>query len=230
VIRHDLYMDIQAKLKQKRTERLTTEEFDELYEKIFEKFEKIRTECYSIIMQDDNIEEDKAKWYMQKAYVTYATVSSLSRNASQEARKAHWPKLVMQVSTEHGKIITAMKSGKFPENIDKDPRLSALADDKIDLKSLPQYKGGFSSQKTMLPDKDVRVKRASAKVDKYVDKMILLAKAARQRVADRKASEASKPVAATETVKAAPATETETETAAASEAKQGPTPSETTDV
>ncbi len=39
----------------------------------------------------------------------------------------------------------------------------------------------------MLADKDVTVKQASTKVDKWVDKMIILARAAKKRVADRKA-------------------------------------------
>ena len=79
-----------------------------------------------------------------------------------------------------------MIKGKFYDNIEKDPRDTMAADEKIDLKSLPQYQG-LSTQKTMLADKDVTVKQASTKVDKWVDKMIILARAAKKRVADRKA-------------------------------------------
>jgi len=63
--------------------------------------------------------------------------------------------------------------GKYYEHIEKDPRLTASApDEKIDLKSLGHFKRDFATQKTMLPDKDVRVKRASKGVDKYVEKML----------------------------------------------------------
>lgn len=95
-----------------------------------------------------------------------------------------------------------MAKGKFYDNIEKDPRDTVGADDKIDLKSLPQYQG-LSTQKTMLPDKDVTVKQASKKVDKWVDKMLDLARAAKKRVADRKEAAAA-PEKPQETPKEAP--------------------------
>lgn len=74
--------------------------------------------------------------------------------------------------------------------------MTATADEKIDLKTLGGYKAGLSSQKTMLPDKDVRVKVASKSVDKYCARMVKLAKEAKKRVADRKAAASAEAIPA----------------------------------
>ena len=58
------------------------------------------------------------------------------------------------------------------------------------MKSLSAYKGNLSKQKTTISDDKVLVKAVSKKADKYVDKMIALAQAAKKRVADKKASAA----------------------------------------
>ncbi len=47
--------------------------------------------------------------------------------------------MVQQVAQEHGKLVNEMIKGKFYDNIEKDPRDTMAADEKIDLKSLPQY-------------------------------------------------------------------------------------------
>ena len=72
-------------------------------------------------------------------------------------------------------MINEMAQGKYYPNIEVDPRDSVLPDDKIDLKSVPGYKPGFSSQKTMIADDKVRVKRLNPKADKYIKKMVELA-------------------------------------------------------
>ena len=58
------------------------------------------------------------------------------------------------------------------------------------MKSLSAYKGNLSKQKTTISDDKVLVKAVSKKADKYVDKMIALAQAAKKRVADKKAAAA----------------------------------------
>ena len=116
---------------------------------------------------------------MQKAYVTYSTISSSSKKAQGEASRARWADLVQQVAIEHGKLIGNMAQGKFYDNIEKDPRDNIYADEKVDLKSLRQYKPLISSQKTTIADDKVNVRPAKISVDKYVDRMIELAKAAK---------------------------------------------------
>ena len=82
---------------------------------------------------------------MQKAFVMYATVSSTAKNKDTEVTRARWPDLVNNVAIEHGKLIQEMAKGKFYDKIDIDPRNVNTADEKVDLKSLPQYKGALSS-------------------------------------------------------------------------------------
>ena len=93
----------------------------------------------------EEVEQEKAREYMQKAYVTYSTISSASKNKNEETKRARWPDLVQQVAMEHGRYIADMTEGKFYANIDKDPRDNIHADDKIDLKSLPQFKAAFQT-------------------------------------------------------------------------------------
>ena len=141
IVRHDLWKDVQAKKKELRVNSLTEQEFEELYEAIYTRFETIRCEVYAKFMDDPEIEQDKAREFMQKAYVTYATISSLSKNEEQEAVKSRWPILVQKVAIEHGALIKDMKSGKYYDHIDRDPREFSHAEEKYDLKSLAAYKG-----------------------------------------------------------------------------------------
>ena len=92
------------------------------------------------------------------------------------------------MAIEHGKLIGQMQQGNFYPNINVDPRDSVLPDDKIDLKSVGGYKG-LASQKTTISDEKVHVRAMNPKADKYIDKMRELARAAKKRVADRKAAE-----------------------------------------
>jgi len=50
-----------------------------LYNKTSKNFEKIRAEVYEQIMGEE-IEQPLAREYMQKAYVTYSTISSANKN------------------------------------------------------------------------------------------------------------------------------------------------------
>ena len=57
-----------------------------------------------------------------------------------------------------------MQQGKYYANIDKDPRLSVLPDEKLDLTTIDGYKK-LSSQKTMISDKTATLKAVSKRVD-----------------------------------------------------------------
>ena len=121
---------------------LPEKEFDDLYTKVHKRFETIRADVYYKIM-DEEIESQLAREYMQKAYVTFSTISSSSKIEGGEVKKARWATLVQQVAIEHGKFIGQMAEGKFYDNIDKDPLDNIYADEKVDLKSLKQYKPGL---------------------------------------------------------------------------------------
>lgn len=88
----------------------------------------------------EEIDQPKAREYMQKAYVTFSTISSTSKQANMEVSRSRWADLVQQVAIQHGKFIGEMQQGKFYDNIDKDPLDNIYADEKVDLKSLKQYK------------------------------------------------------------------------------------------
>jgi hypothetical protein len=127
-----------------------------------------------MIMEED-VSMQEAREYMQKAYVTFSTISSINKVSKDETKRSRWADLVQQVAMEHSRYIAEFAAGKFYANIDKDPRDNAHADDKVDLKSLSQYKPGFSSQKTMIADDKVHVRPVKKSADKYIDKMIKLA-------------------------------------------------------
>ena len=79
-------------------------------------------------MDDDSVLDadesgvNMARVNMQKAYVTYATVSSSAKSKDEKVEAAKWPKLVQSVAIEHQRLIDEMAEGKFYPNIDKDPR------------------------------------------------------------------------------------------------------------
>ncbi len=60
-----------------------------------------------------------------------------------------------EVVSSHQKYLTEMKKGSFYPGIEKDPRKSKEADEKVTLANTANY--GLSSQKTMLADKNVHV-------------------------------------------------------------------------
>jgi hypothetical protein len=86
-------MEIQLKKKELRKVELDEKEFDELYNKTSKNFEKIRAEVYSQIMGEE-IESPLAREYMQKAYVTYSTISTTNKNHNANTERARWADLV----------------------------------------------------------------------------------------------------------------------------------------
>lgn len=137
-------------------------------------------------MDDPDITQAKAREFMQKAYVCYATVSSTAKSGKNEVTRARWPDMVTKVAQQHGQYINEMEKGKFYDKIELDPRENMQADEKVDLKSLPQYKGQLSKQQTSIRDDKVTVRPVKRGADKYVDKMLELARAAKERVRARK--------------------------------------------
>ena len=91
----------------------------------------------------EEIDQPLAREYMQKAYVTFSTISSANKNPNLKTERARWADLVSNVANEHGKFIGEMSMGKFYSKIDKDPRDNMFADDKIDIKSLKQFNPKF---------------------------------------------------------------------------------------
>ena len=127
---------------------------------------------------------------MQKAYCKYSTISSSVKAGEEENKVARWPSLVHKVATEHGKMISEMSAGKFYDNIEQDPRDSTTNDEKLDLKSIPGFKS-LSSQKTMISDEKAHVRPVKLGAHKYIEKMKVLARAARLRVAEKKKAAAA---------------------------------------
>lgn len=93
VVRHDLYKEIQKRKKELRVNEIDEKEFDKLYTAVHGRFETVRAEVWQMIMNEE-IESNKAREYMQKAYVTYSTISSSAKNNSQEVSRARWADLV----------------------------------------------------------------------------------------------------------------------------------------
>ena len=106
-LRHDIYEEVKVRAKELRVahDQLEETEFNKIYEKVFKNFEKVRQETYSKILDDPEITQPKAREYMQKAFVMYATISSTAKNKDTEVTRARWPDLVNNVAIEHGKLI-----------------------------------------------------------------------------------------------------------------------------
>ena len=115
------------------------------------------------------------------------------------------------MAREHTKLCTEIINGKYYTNIDKDPRDTTTADEKIDLKTLGHFRKTFATQQTMLPGDNIRVKTASKGVDKYCVKMKEWLYRVRASIAERKAAaektQAAPAEVAVEKTVAAPAEE-----------------------
>lgn len=78
------------------------------------------------------------------------------------------------VAQKHAAYMRDMSEGKFYANIEIDPRDSKDADEKIALSNLADP--SIKRRKTMLSDAKTHVTQMSPAADKYVKKMISLAK------------------------------------------------------
>lgn len=78
-----------------------------------------------------------------------------------------------------------MRSGIFYANIEIDPRDSKEADEKVSLGNLPNA-SNITRRKTMVSDAKSHVVPMSTAVDKYVNKMVAIAKQVHEEVEERK--------------------------------------------
>lgn len=72
---------------------------------------------------------------------------------------------------EHGRHIADFAQGKFYKNIEIDPRAHDHVDEKLDLKTVPGYKAGFSRMKTTIADDKVHVRPVKQGIEVYINKM-----------------------------------------------------------
>jgi hypothetical protein len=61
---------------------------------------------------------------MQKAYVTFATTVSPTKDGSNAVERSRWADLVSEAANHHARLIGEMKQGKF-EDWKADPRSTA---------------------------------------------------------------------------------------------------------
>ena len=128
-------------------------------------------------------EKNLAREIMQKAYITYSTVSHI-KNEDGSVVRQRWADQVSKCSQSHTQYTEEMEKGVFPDGIDKDPRMSSLPDAKYNLKTIPGYVN-LSKQKTMKHE-GLEEKPIPNHVLPYIEKMKQRLYDARARIAARK--------------------------------------------
>ena len=116
--------------------------------------------------------KEYAREVMQKAYCTYSTVTHLKEDLG----RSRWADQVNVISKQHTEYVNKMSLGTFYDGIEKDPRESKEADEKLELSSLPNYTQGLSKKKTFLSNEGRALKPVSKKADKYVNKFVEMAR------------------------------------------------------
>jgi hypothetical protein len=99
-IRHDIYVEIKAL----NGKALNEEIFAKIYNEVHERFERIRTDIYCLMMDLEDLPEGKAREIMQKAYVSYATVTHIKTETG-GATASRWPDQVQEILKKHGQYI-----------------------------------------------------------------------------------------------------------------------------
>ena len=69
-LRHDLYLEIQSVKNETHKLEISQEQFDELWEEVFMRFDSVRTDVYNMMM-DDRLNEKESKIIMLKAYIEF---------------------------------------------------------------------------------------------------------------------------------------------------------------
>ena len=104
-IRHDIYLELKAKKKESRSDGPVPEdEFQRVYDEVHKRFESIRTDIYEMMTDTTDLPAGKAREIMQKAYVTYSTVTHLSKD-SEEAVRSRWADQVNVILKNHGEYM-----------------------------------------------------------------------------------------------------------------------------
>jgi len=88
--------------------------------------------------------------------------------------RSRWADQVTDVAVKHSTYMRDMQEGKFYANIEIDPRDSKDADEKVALVSVADP--SIKRRKTMLSDAKTHVTQMSPAADKYVKKMVAIAK------------------------------------------------------
>lgn len=144
-LRHDLWVRIQEEKKNKNSAHISEAEFNKIYQEVHETFETIRMEIYSKIMGED-VERHVARENMQKAYITFATLSGVASEDGSAVR-SRWADQVTEAAQQHGEYIEQFSKGVFYSNISEDPRDTIESDEKISL----AHFAGYSKSKTLAP-------------------------------------------------------------------------------
>jgi len=75
---------------------LKEEQFNKCYDEVHDNFESVRMDVYNLLMESD-VERSTARAVMQKAYVTYATLSTLQEEGG-EAVRSRWADQVTEAA------------------------------------------------------------------------------------------------------------------------------------
>ena len=94
-LRHDVWKECQRYKKIDRVKIVSSQRFKQIYEDCHSRFENVRADVYEKIMDTVLEEKSKAREIMQKAYITYSTLSNMKQEDGSVAR-ARWAD---QVST-----------------------------------------------------------------------------------------------------------------------------------
>ena len=132
-----------------------------------DRFEAIRKDVYELMMETELASKEQSREIMQKAYVTYSTITHI-KNEDGETVRSRWADQVNVILKKHREYVNNFHEGNFYDGIENDPRKTKEADEKLDLNSLPQYKPGLSKRKTFLKSEGRSVKSVSQGADKYV--------------------------------------------------------------
>ena len=77
LVRHDMWKQINEEKKKQRVNRLDEASFKKIYEEVHSRFEKIRKDVYELMLDTELDSYEQAREIMQKAYVTYSTVTHI---------------------------------------------------------------------------------------------------------------------------------------------------------
>ena len=99
-IRHEMWNEIQKFKKIDRVEVVSSERFNKIYEEVHSRFEPIRADVFEIVMDTTLEKRDTAREIMQKGYITYSTISSVT-NADGSAEISRWADQVKTTSDKH---------------------------------------------------------------------------------------------------------------------------------
>lgn len=89
-IRHDIFDSCSKKKKELGVAILEVKDFNEICNAVHAQFEAIRADIYCLMLDKSDCKPGEAREIMQKAYVTYATVTTIKDEDGQPMR-SRWP-------------------------------------------------------------------------------------------------------------------------------------------